>query len=644
MPFQIFQEKLHEPKIKNSLVFLGIAIPAIQALIFIQLFGVNIPVWDDYEMGPGFTLFFNGDPAWIDKIFEQHNHSRIFFPKLIFIVDAILTNWDLKALMFLNWSVIGASLVPVYFLLKKFDKNFVWLMIPISVIFYSPHQYENLLWGWQIQWFLTSTCLLWTIFFLNRSGYSNFLISIPFAIIASFSLLLGLLIWPVGLISLVFSKNNKIKILIWLGSAILVYLLFFTDFKIPERVDTALSAPSLEFLFPYIFVYLGSGFDPFEPTTKAFFGISLLLFSIPCIIWFKFRGNSLSKLIPWFQISSIVFLTAIMTGINHQSIGLWAATASRYITISNLFVISALVFFFLILISKNKPIELKNIRTIFLIFIIISGSVLMSLTYLEGWTQGKIHYDKRIEAINCFSLPLYIDKCIPVLYPERLSQRFLLLANDLPKLKLSPFSYISPETVRDNDPLFNEIEWHPDVQTKNVLGNIDSINGKFITDPQTQIDDPTITISGWILDANRQSVEKLYLLIDDKPFLRLDKFNKFPGIESENPEIHLNAGIKQKYWDARKDLQLAFPEVETGDYSNLHKWYTEHAGEISYGKENFSPRQDIVKSLGINTDLNSGWTIQFLTNYLEEGCHQVSIGIVSNNTKAIIPSKSQICV
>jgi len=125
MPFQIFQEKLQKPKIKNSLVFLGIAIPAIQALIFIQLFGVNIPVWDDYEMGPGFTLFFNGDPAWIDKIFEQHNHSRIFFPKLIFIADALLTNWDLKVLMFLSWSLIGVSLVPVYFFLKKLDKNFV---------------------------------------------------------------------------------------------------------------------------------------------------------------------------------------------------------------------------------------------------------------------------------------------------------------------------------------------------------------------------------------------------------------------------------------------------------------------------------------------------------------------------------------
>jgi len=60
MSFQIFQEKLREHKIKNLLIFLGVAIPAIQALIFIQLFGVNIPVWDDYEMGPGFTLFFNG--------------------------------------------------------------------------------------------------------------------------------------------------------------------------------------------------------------------------------------------------------------------------------------------------------------------------------------------------------------------------------------------------------------------------------------------------------------------------------------------------------------------------------------------------------------------------------------------------------
>lgn len=644
MPFQIFQEKLQKPRVKNSLVFLGIVIPAIQALIFIQLFGVNIPVWDDYEMGPVFTLFFNGDPAWVDKIFEQHNHSRIFFPKLIFIVDAIMTNWDLKVLMFLSWSVIGVSLVPVYFLLKKLDKNFVWLMIPISVVFYSPHQYENLLWGWQIQWYLTLASLLWAIFFLNRSGYSNFLISIPLAIISSFSLLLGLLIWPIGLISLVFSKNNKIKTLIWLGSAILVYLLFFTDYQIPAGNDIALSASTLEFLFSYIFVYLGSGFVSFELTTKALIGISLLLFSIPGIIWFKFKGNSLSKLIPWFQISSIGFLAAIMTGISYQSFGLWTATALRYITISNLFVISALVFFFLIFISKNKPIELKNIRTIFLIFIITSGSVLMSITYVSGWESGKIHHDKRIDALDCYSLPLYMDDCLPVLYPENMQQRFLLLANDLPALKLSPFSYLDLTTLKGDDPLFDENEWKEKDIKRNAFGKIETINENFVTNSKTYIEEPTITISGWALDSNLKSVEKLFLMVDEKPFLKLDKFKKFPGIQSEDPNDHLNAGMKQRYWDVRPDLQLGWPEVEHGDFSSFVQWYTNHGGEISYGKDNFSPRPDVLEVYGEDADLKSGWTVQFFTNYLDKGCHSISVGVISNGEKLILPSNTALCV
>ena len=137
----------------------------------------------------------------------------------------------------------------------------------------------------------------------------------------------------------------------------------------------------------------------------------------------------------------------------------------------------------------------------------------------------------------------------------------------------------------------------------------------------------------------------MYLLIDNKPFLVLEKINRFPGIDSDSQDEHFKAALKHFWWDGRSDLQSAFPEVSNNDFTNFIEWYnSHHKSESSYQFENFKPRPDVVEYYGPDTALNSGWTIEFFTNYLEEGCHEVSVGVVLNNTKAITPSKSQICV
>jgi len=254
-----FLEKLKKPKIKNSIILIGVLLPALQALYFIHLFGVNIPWRDDFGVAEQFHLFFSNDPYWLERVFQEHNIHRMFFPNLIFLVNAFLTSWNLKVQMFLGWAFIGISLILLYLLLNKTHSNFRWLIIPFSIIMYSPGQWQNLLWGFQLQWFLVVTCIFCTIYLINLGGKLNFFISIGLGIIASFSLVHGLFIWPIGILSILFWKQKIKYLAIWISTSALVFFIYFFNFTLPQNREIILSSKNIDQFFVYVFTFLGSG-------------------------------------------------------------------------------------------------------------------------------------------------------------------------------------------------------------------------------------------------------------------------------------------------------------------------------------------------------------------------------------------------
>ena len=57
------------------------------------------------------------------------------------------------------------------------------------------------------------------------------------------------------------------------------------------------------------------------------------------------------------------------------------------------------------------------------------------------------------------------------------------------------------------------------------------INGKVINDEVINIKENFINLEGWILDQNKKPVENIFLMINDKPFLKYDDFIPREDIE-----------------------------------------------------------------------------------------------------------------
>jgi hypothetical protein len=98
------------------------------------------------------------------------------------------------------------------------------------VVWFSLENWHNILWAFQLAWYLILLCLVAIIWLLQvaRQRTLTFALAIAAAIVGSFSFIHGLALWPVGLICLVWTRSTDprqtrrkvIAVAVWLVAAI----------------------------------------------------------------------------------------------------------------------------------------------------------------------------------------------------------------------------------------------------------------------------------------------------------------------------------------------------------------------------------------------------------------------------------------
>src|SRR5208282_2222292 len=160
--------------------------------------------WDEITVIPLVEAFLEGGP-WLSYLILPHNEHLIVFPSLVILANAALTSWNVVWEMLTGWFLINVSLVVLWRLLKETVPNLIWLIVPVSWLLFLFEQSGNYVSGFSpLAWYMTTSFFLLSIYFLWHLPRTSavFLIALIFAYLASFSSLLGLIVWPVGLGSL----------------------------------------------------------------------------------------------------------------------------------------------------------------------------------------------------------------------------------------------------------------------------------------------------------------------------------------------------------------------------------------------------------------------------------------------------------
>jgi len=181
-----------------------VLIPAALPYLYVRAFGVNVVFADAWDMVLVFRKFSSGRLTFAD-FYAQHNEHRMFFPRVAELLLGLLTRYNNVAEMYV---VVSSFLITAAVLLVAFRREIglpLIFFVPVALLIFSFRQYENMLFGFQINFAFTQTFGVLALYLLYSSSRDNFrayafAAALGSATIASFSTAQGLLVWPAGLL------------------------------------------------------------------------------------------------------------------------------------------------------------------------------------------------------------------------------------------------------------------------------------------------------------------------------------------------------------------------------------------------------------------------------------------------------------
>jgi hypothetical protein len=322
-------------------------------LLWIQFkYAVDVPYQDEWDLVPLLEKMYRGDLSLAD-IWRPHNEHRLLFPQLIMIGLARLTRWNTF------WELAASTLLSIgtFALLLAQAKmcgrqlalpGLQWAAPLFSVIVFSVNQFENWLWGWQVQIVLNVFAVVAGIVLLanGQLSWARFAGAALCGFIASYSFSNGVLFWPIGLLLIVMaagSRKTLAPIAAWLCLSALAIGLFLSHYEREGQrypLDAIFHRP-LDYL-AYVLKYLG-GFCAQYPGATAYmdgnfafvWGLGSLL-ALSWTVWRLRREGiaSFRMLLPWLSLGLYSLASAFLTGIGRVAAGSDQAPASRYCTIT----------------------------------------------------------------------------------------------------------------------------------------------------------------------------------------------------------------------------------------------------------------------------------------------------------------------
>lgn len=308
---------------------------------------VNVPYWDEWGFVPLLQKL-NSSNLTLADLWAQHNEHRIFLPKVIMLVLASLTRWDVRYEMVLSIVLaVGIFLLIFSLLSRTFEgRRYPWAIagLVLALLIFSPAGYENWLWGWQLQWYLSVIALIAVVVVLS-SGFAKRLPMVAVglaalgAVIGNLSLASGNFIWIAVAPLVFFQRHVRRYAWLFLGSGMICVGIYLRGY---HRTDPASSFAYLlqhrGDLMSFIVQYLGRPFGSSVGVAVVAGSFLLVAFIVVLLVLLIGHRDQFARWGPWVCIAVYVGIADLTTGVGRISLGGTPGLSSRYTSISGLMI------------------------------------------------------------------------------------------------------------------------------------------------------------------------------------------------------------------------------------------------------------------------------------------------------------------
>jgi hypothetical protein len=343
-------------------------VPLVFLIWVIAQYAVAVPYLDQWELVPLLEKTYHGELTLRD-LWAQHNEHRIIFPQIIMLVLARLTHWNIHYELAVN-IILALGIFAVLAHQVKITRRklgvagLFWAIPAISLVVFSISQYQNWLWGWQLQMLLNLLAVAGGIVLLANDDtfrWSKFAAAALLGIVATYSFANGALFWPIGLAILLITtagtRERWTALIGWILIGALTLGIYFYHYQKPQE------HPPLGLIFKmpveyavFVFKYIGGICAQRMGGDTAADGVLAFIFGLAGTValgwagWMLVRKQiaNLRTLLPYFALSLYSVGSALVTGIGRLGFGSNQALASRYCTMVTPLWVSLIVFLILL--------------------------------------------------------------------------------------------------------------------------------------------------------------------------------------------------------------------------------------------------------------------------------------------------------
>ena len=593
------------PQVKNLIIFLIVSAFAIQALLLIISYGHDIPLADDDQFFLGYRIADNLEVTPKD-FYDAHSGVVPLFIRLMTVPLLLTFSFTSMPIFYLNWVFVCIAIIFIYYLLKQTNEKSTWLLIPISMLVFSPLQESTFTFSWVgLQQTLPFLSFLLIIILLNTKKLNFFRISLAlfFVAVVMFSSqpFVAFIIGPVMILSLI--KQDKKWLATWIFGNLCLSIVLITllmeggcitghqeDLEcVPNIVEgNFLELFSNEKIYAFFFSLASSIFRVKFNEVYIIIGAVIVISFLVSLLYTLYNNKKLSSIIPWCQygLVGLIFISLVTIGRFHLWSGESVHIELHYLRLESFLPIGLLVLtneiftYWKNKISKNK----KKLLNIILIIFVISIILMLIPSYTVGWKNAEASSDWKNDVLSgCLLLPAktthfdsfeycsksFIPKGI-VTYSDR-QDYAPEIWNFFLKNNYNVFSNEKFNELNSKDLIEFTKKWNDSKNASTFNGIIEKINSEnIIEDKIFQLDNFQVAIQGSIKNVDLDQIDYFYLFLNDQPFAKI--------VDLENSQNNLIL-----------------------------------------------------------------WRVVFLSGYIPDGCHEFSLGFIEGNSKFISIDQMKFC-
>lgn len=249
----------------DGVAVLIFSLSVVTVFLWIHHFAVNMIYFDQWADVAVVQHAHSGTLS-LAVLWAQHNENRILFPNLIVLLLAYTTHLDVVIEDYLNGALAIAAAGLLILAHKRRSPAIPWIWYcPVAVVLLSFVPLENALFGFNLSWYLVLCGLSLSLYLLDQPTLGPVILlgAVATGVVASYSSIQGLFIWPAGLVLLYLRRRARAPVVAWVVSGIVTWAVYFIHFDFAATGGDGLYSlrhplAAVEFFFSAIGNVLGS--------------------------------------------------------------------------------------------------------------------------------------------------------------------------------------------------------------------------------------------------------------------------------------------------------------------------------------------------------------------------------------------------